>query len=157
MTDVKVTSEDDVDRMLRACGVAHGDELPRTLRSWPACGPSRMRRVGSLRASASDDIDLDTLSVVIRTRKNGKPRRAPVDQPLGAAHRPLAGRAGAGMALDGGDALWVGKNGPLTSDGVRQVMRAATPRGWGSPSAPTRSAVAGPLTRLGTRGMARRR
>jgi integrase len=61
------------------------------------------------------------MSVVIRKSKSGKPRRAPLDQ-RAAQHiaRWLAKRAT--YPVPGGDALWVGRAGPLSSDGVRQVI-----------------------------------
>lgn len=120
LSDVKVASPEDVDRMLRACSPwrtatnARDAAIIATL--W-ATG-ARRSEIAALRL---DDVDLDTMSVLIRTSKSGKPRRAPLDH-RAAQHiaRWLARRATYPVA--GGSALWVGKAGPLSSDGVRQVI-----------------------------------
>ena len=68
------------------------------------------------------DVDLDGVGrVVIRTSKTGKPRRAPLDQ-RAVQHlaRWLAKRDR--YPVQDGDALWLGRKGRLSSDGVRQVI-----------------------------------
>jgi integrase len=120
LTEVTVASEDDVSRLLRACSPWRTATAARDAAIISTLWASGLRR-SELAALRLTDVDLDTGSLIVRKSKTGKPRRAPLDQ-RAVQHiaRWLAKRAM--YPVDGGDALWVGKKGPLTPDGVRQVI-----------------------------------
>lgn len=68
-----------------------------------------------------DVIDIDGMNLVVRRSKTGRSRRVPFDAKA-AQHllRYLSKRES--YPVQHADALWLGKKGPLTSDGIRQVI-----------------------------------
>lgn len=120
LTDVKVATADDVTKMLRACSPWSTATNARDAAIISTLWSSGMRRSELARLTV-EDVDLDGLNILIRTSKTGKPRRAPIDErTVQHIARWLTKRAQ--YPVDAGEFLWVGKQGPLTSDGVRQAI-----------------------------------
>jgi site-specific recombinase XerD len=121
LSDTTVATEDDISKLLRACAPFRTATNCRDAAIVSVLWASGMRRTECANLKVSD-LDLDALSVLIRTSKSGKARRAPLDE-RSAQHlaRWLAKRAT--YPAQDGDALWWGKRGVLTSDGIRLVIQ----------------------------------
>lgn len=121
LTDVVTATEDDVNRLLRACSPWRTATACRDAAIISTLWASGMRR-SELARLAVHDLDLDGMNVLIRTSKTGRPRRAPLDE-RAVQHllRYLAKRAQ--YPVDAGDSLFVGKRGPLTGDGIRLMIQ----------------------------------
>ncbi len=120
LTEVNTATEDDVLKLIRACAPFRTATNARDAAIVATLWASGMRR-SELAGLQVADVCFETGSVLIRKAKNGKARRAPLDErALQHLARWLAKRAT--YPVSGADALWIGKKGPMTSDGIRQVL-----------------------------------
>jgi integrase len=83
---------------------------------------SGIRRSELARLAASD-LDLDGINLLVRQSKTGRPRRAPLDERSVRHLLRYLAKLSLYPVQDVGDALWVGKNGPLTADGIRLMLQ----------------------------------
>ena len=118
--EVSTASDDDVAKLLKTCAPYRTVTDARDAALISLLWATGLRR-SELTNLRLDDIDIDSLTLVVRTSKTGRSRRVPFDAKAG-QHllRYLAKRTM--YPVDGGGWLWVGKKGALTSDGVRQMI-----------------------------------
>jgi integrase/recombinase XerD len=124
LTEVKTTTADDVAKMLRACSPWRTMTRSRDAAIISLLWATGLRR-GELAALDVSDVDLDSMTLVVRKSKTGRSRRVPFDA-RSAQHlsRYLAKRSLSAAAERAPEALWVGRgaDGRLSGDGVRQVI-----------------------------------
>lgn len=119
---VRVATEEDVLKMLRACSPWTTMTKARDAAMISLLWATGLRRteLANLRVS---DLDLDSMTLVVRESKNGRSRRVPFDaRACGHLLRYLARRENRPAVQRHPDVLWLGKNGPLGSDGIRQAI-----------------------------------
>jgi integrase len=144
LTEVTVADEEDISRLLRACSPYTDFANARDAAIISLLWATGLRRSELARLTV-EDIDLDAMTLVVQRSKNGRSRRVPFDaraaqhlvrylgkrssrsgvsetSPVGGGGSnpgPQAGNAGYSAFSH---ALWLGIRGPLSSDGVRQVI-----------------------------------
>jgi integrase len=154
LTEVQTATDSDVARLLRACSPYRTATAARDAAIISLLWATGLRRT-ELAELRVGDVDVDSMTLVVRKSKSGRSRRVPFDQRT-AQHllRWLSKRAT--YPVNGGDALWIGKRGPLTSDGIRRVIERRRKRAGVTVSAHAfrrglaaralRSGVSGPST-----------
>jgi integrase len=123
ITDVTMIEEDDVNRMLRACSPWSTFERARDAAIISMLWATGVRR-GELAALRLDDIDIDSMTLVVRESKSGKSRRVPFDsRATGHLLRYLSKRERYAALPKAPEALWLGKAGRFGSDGICQMIQ----------------------------------
>jgi integrase len=122
LTEVTTASEEDLSRLLRACSPYSSFENARDAAAISLLWATGLRR-SELAALRMDDVDLDSQTLVVRKSKTGRSRRVPFDsRALQHLLRYLGRREVYPATSKAPEALWVGKRGPLSSDGLRSVI-----------------------------------
>lgn len=121
LTEVTTATEQDYEKLMKACSpfrTATSCRDAAIVSLFWACG---LRR-SELAALKISDVDFDSCSLVVRKSKTGRSRRVPFDTKTAQIlMRWLSKRATWPTGAET-DALWLGKKGVLTSDGVRLVV-----------------------------------
>lgn len=118
LTDVSIATDTDVSRLLRHCSPCRTMTNARDAAIVSLLWSSGLRR-SELAALTLSDIDLESMTLVVRRSKNGRSRRVPFDaRTAGHLARYLSKRG-----VRDGDQLWWGKKGPLLSDGIRLMIQ----------------------------------
>jgi integrase len=120
LTEVSTASDEDVAKLLKVCSPFRTCTDARDAAMISLLWATGLRR-GELTALRVDDIDIDSMTLVVRKSKTGRSRRVPFDAKA-AQHllRYLTKRES--YPVQHPTALWLGKKGPLTADGVRLVI-----------------------------------
>lgn len=121
LTEVTTATEADYEKLMKTCSPFRTATACRDAAIISVFWSTGLRR-SELAALTLNDIDLDSCTLVVRKSKVGRSRRVPFDAKTAQTiMRWLVKRATwpTGAATD---ALWLGKRGPLTSDGVRLLM-----------------------------------
>lgn len=122
LTDVTTANDEDLSRLLRACSPFTSFDNARDASIISLLWATGLRR-SELAALRVDDVDLDTLTLVVRKSKTGRSRRVPFDT-RATQHllRYLSKREVYPATPKSPEMLWIGKRGLLSSDGVRSMI-----------------------------------
>ena len=93
--------------------------MPGMRRSSPSGTGLRRSELARLTVS---DLDLDSMSLVVQKSKTGRSRRVPFDAKTTQIVMRWLSRRAVWPTDHHTDALWLGKKGPMTSDGIRLVI-----------------------------------
>jgi site-specific recombinase XerD len=152
LTEVSTASQSDYDALMKACSPFRTGTQARDaaiVSVFWACG---LRR-SELAALTMSDIDLDTMTLVVRTSKTGRSRRVPFDAKTASILMRWMSKRATWPTGAETDALWLGRKGALTSDGIRLVMeRLRKKAGVSISSHSFRRGLAARALRLGVSG-----
>lgn len=121
LTEVSVATEEDVLRMLRACSPWRTFTNARDGALISLLWATGLRR-SELAALRLDDVDLDSQTLVVRMSKNGRSRRVPFDDRTTQHLLRYLSKRERHTSVSS-DQLWLGKKGPLRSDGIRMMIQ----------------------------------
>lgn len=121
LTETTVASDEDFLRLLKTCSPWRTMTTARDASIISLLWATGLRR-GELAALRLDDVDLDSMTLIVRASKNGTSRRVPFDART-TQHlvRYLARRERSVHSAS--PMLWLGKCGPLMSDGIRLMLQ----------------------------------
>jgi integrase len=120
LTDVTVATEEDISRLLRACSPFRTFHNARDAAVISLLWATGLRR-SELAALRVEDLDLDARAVLVRRAKNGRSRWVPFDDRAAQHVVRYLGKRDSRIDLSEAS-LWLGTQGPLTSDGIRQII-----------------------------------
>lgn len=120
LTDVTVATEEDISRLLRACSPFRSFHNARDGALISLLWATGLRRA-ELANLRLEDLDLDARAVLVRRAKNGRSRWVPFDDRAAQHLARYLGKRESHIALPS-EQLWLGSQGVLTADGIRQII-----------------------------------